>query len=77
MIEKKLLKFEAKGRAFAKILRSLEQFIQPVKEQYDFCNRILFNLRNIFRAQPDWTYECPVQTGPDTQICQIDPAGRG
>ena len=27
----KLLKFEAEGQEFAKILRSLEQFIQPVK----------------------------------------------
>ena len=31
MIEKKLLKFVAEGREFAKILRSLEQFIQTVK----------------------------------------------
>ena len=31
--EKKLLKFEAKGREVAKILRSLEQFIQTVKGQ--------------------------------------------
>ena len=29
----KLLKFEAEGREFAKILRSLEQFIQTVKGQ--------------------------------------------
>ena len=29
----KLLKFEAGGREFAKILRSLEQFIQTVKGQ--------------------------------------------
>ena len=27
----KLLKFEAEGREFAKILRSLEQFVQTVK----------------------------------------------
>ena len=29
----KLLKFEAEGREFAKILRSIEQFIQTVKSQ--------------------------------------------
>ena len=29
----KILKFEAEGREFAKILRSLEQFIQTVKGQ--------------------------------------------
>ena len=34
----KLLKFEAEGQEFAKILRSLEQFIQTVKGQ----NRMLF-----------------------------------
>ena len=32
----KLLKFEAKGREFAKFLRSLEQFIQTVKGQNNF-----------------------------------------
>ena len=31
VIEEKLVKFEAKGREFAKILRSLEQFIHTVK----------------------------------------------
>ena len=31
-----LLKFEAEGQEFAKILRSLEQFIQTVKVQRDF-----------------------------------------
>ena len=40
----KHLKFEAEGREFAKILRSLEQFIQTVKGQKNFGNRILFNL---------------------------------
>ena len=29
----KLLKFEAEGREFVKILRSLEQFVQTVKGQ--------------------------------------------
>ena len=32
----KLLKFEAEGQEFAKILRSLEQFIQTVKVQNNF-----------------------------------------
>ena len=34
--EKKLLKFEAEGREFAKFLISLEQFIQTVKGQNNF-----------------------------------------
>jgi hypothetical protein len=36
VIKKKLLKFEAEGGEFAKILRSLEQFIQTVKGQNNF-----------------------------------------
>ena len=36
VIEKKLFKFEAEGREFAKFLRSLEQFIQTVKGQNSF-----------------------------------------
>ena len=32
----KVLKLEAEGREFAKILRSLEQFIQTVKGQKNF-----------------------------------------
>jgi hypothetical protein len=32
----KLLKFEAEGREFAKILRSLEQFVGTVKGQNNF-----------------------------------------
>ena len=32
----KLLKFKAEGREFAKILRSLEQFIQTVQGQNNF-----------------------------------------
>ena len=34
--KKKLLKFEAEGREFAKFLRSLEKFIQTVKGQNNF-----------------------------------------
>ena len=32
----KLLKFDAEGREFAKVLRSLEKFIQTVKGQNNF-----------------------------------------
>ena len=32
----KLLKFQAEGREFAKVLRSLEQLIQTVKGQNNF-----------------------------------------
>ena len=32
----KLLKFEAEGQEFAKVLRSLEQFVQTVKGQNNF-----------------------------------------
>ena len=38
----KLLEFEAEGREFEKILRSLEHFIQTVKDQNNFGNRMLF-----------------------------------
>ena len=34
--QEKVLKFEAKGREFAKFLRSIEQFIQTVKGQNNF-----------------------------------------
>ena len=37
------MKFEAKGREFAKILKSLEQFIQTVKEQF-LVSECFFNL---------------------------------
>ena len=40
--QEKLLKFEAEGREFAKFLRSLEQFIQTVKGQNNFGNKIPF-----------------------------------
>ena len=40
----KLLKFEAEGREFAKVLRSLEQFVQTVKGHVrtTFGNRMIF-----------------------------------
>ena len=41
VIEKKLLKFKAEGREFAKILLSLEQFIQKKKGQNNFWYRML------------------------------------
>ena len=34
--QEKLLKFETEGRELARILRSLEQFIQTVKGQNNF-----------------------------------------
>ena len=34
--QEKILKFETEGREFAKILRSLEQFVQTVKGQNNF-----------------------------------------
>ena len=36
------LKFKAEGREFVKYLRLLEQFIQTVKGQNKFGNRMLF-----------------------------------
>ena len=38
----KLLKFEAEGPEFSKILRLLEQFIQTVRGQNNFGNRMFF-----------------------------------
>ena len=38
----KFLKFEAEGREFEIFIRSLEQFIQTVKGQNNFGNRMLF-----------------------------------
>ena len=38
----KNLKFEAEGQEFPNFLRSLEQFIQTVKGQTNFHNRMLF-----------------------------------
>ena len=35
-VREKLLKFEAEGREFAKILRSIKQFIQTAKSQNNF-----------------------------------------
>ena len=40
--QEKLLKFKAEGREFENILRSLEQFIQTMKGQKMFGNRMLF-----------------------------------
>ena len=38
----KLLKFEAEGREFSKILRSLEEFFQTVKGQNNFWQHNVF-----------------------------------
>ena len=40
--QEKLLNIEAEGREFAKLLRSLEQFVRTVKGQKIFGNRMLF-----------------------------------
>ena len=40
--QEKLLEYETEGREFAKILRSLEQFIQSVKGQYNFWQENAF-----------------------------------
>ena len=37
-------RIEAEGWEFAKILRSLQQFIQTMNGQYNFWNRMLFEL---------------------------------
>ena len=42
VIKKKLLKFDAEGREFANFLRSPEQFIQRVKGQNNFWDRMLY-----------------------------------
>ena len=34
------------------------------------CNDIVYS-----RARPDWAYDFPDRTGPDTQICRTGPAG--
>ena len=39
--QEEILKFKADGRDFAKILRSLEQFVQTVKVQNNFWNTFL------------------------------------
>ena len=40
--QEKLLKFEAEGQEFTNFLRSLEQFIQAVKGEDIFLNKMLF-----------------------------------
>ena len=40
--QEEILKFEAEGREFAKILRSLEQFIQTMKGQNNFWKQNTF-----------------------------------
>ena len=40
--QEKRLKFKAEGREFAKILRSLEQFIQTVEGQKNFREQNVF-----------------------------------
>jgi hypothetical protein len=40
----KLLEIKAEGRELAKCLKSLEQFIQTMKGQLFFGNRLFFNV---------------------------------
>ena len=40
--QEKLLKFEAEGQDFAKLLRSIEKFIQAVKDQSSFWQQNAF-----------------------------------
>ena len=40
----KLLKFKPEGQEFAKLLRSLDQFIQTVKGRYNFETECFSNL---------------------------------
>ena len=42
--DREKIKFETEGREFAKCLRSQEQFIQIVKEQYNLETECFFNL---------------------------------
>ena len=42
VIEKNFWNSSLNAKNFAKILRSLEQYIQKVKGQYNFWNRMLF-----------------------------------
>ena len=38
-------------------------------------NTDFFFILHSIRARPDWAYEFPDRTGPDTQICRTGPAG--
>ena len=44
----------------------------------DFSSFLTVTVSNwmfLDRARPDWAYEFPDRTGPDTQICRTGPAG--
>ena len=60
----KLLKFKAEGWEFAKVLRSLEQFIQTVKGEYIFWSRMVSQIKYItIRIQigKNWDLESKVR----------------
>ena len=42
---------------------------------YPYESLIAFSYAPDNRARPDWAYEFPDRTGPDTQICRTGPAG--
>jgi hypothetical protein len=56
----KCLKFEAEGREFAKILRSLEQFIQTVIGQKYFLVKFTYSEKATKFAK-SIPYFCPMQ----------------
>ena len=47
--QEKILKFKAEGRDFAKILRSLEQFIQTVKGKNNFFTNLFLEVSQILK----------------------------
>ena len=56
------------------------QFERMIPLKQLITKNILVHIRNCtdqqdHRAQPDWAYEFPDRTGPDTQICRTGPVG--
>ena len=49
-----LLKFEAEGREFSKVLRSQEQFVRTVKGQNNFHTYFLSDAMNEYSCQFSW-----------------------
>ena len=63
------------------VLRTKEKTLSVIRNTFDITNVELVEdnfLKISFaetRARPDWAYEFPDRTGPDTQICRTGPAG--
>ena len=51
---RKLLRFEAEGQEFAKVLRSLEQFVQTVNGQNNFWLQNAFLIRILILTFFNW-----------------------